>query len=120
LSAACTVRNKSERVSAGALHLKPRARRMKTMHGSMEQWRRRIAAGICILAGALAVPAAAEQPGKAALEGWKTYQTSVEARLGKQHSSAHTFFAGELATGEGRARVRRGEQIIEHIVPPEG
>src|SRR5215469_6954994 len=105
-------------MSRKALLSKPSKRRMNPMSEVTGHFRKLTTAGI--LALSLTVPALADQPGKDALDRWSNYEAAVEMRLSKHHSSQENFFSGQLATPEGRARVRRGEQIIERVQPPEG
>jgi hypothetical protein len=65
--------------------------------------------------------ARAEAPAAAvAVAGFNNYLEVVETRLVGQHQTSAGFLAGEAGSEEGRARLRRGEVIVEQVTPPEG
>jgi hypothetical protein len=61
----------------------------------------------------------AEAPA-AAVAGFNNYVGVVEARLAEEHRAADGFLTGEAGSEEGRARLRRGEVMVEQVSPPEG
>ena len=63
------------------------------------------------------VSAWAEAPAQA-MAAFDAYVGTVEARLAEQHRSRQSFLAGEGGTEDGRARLRRGEVVIEEIKAP--
>ncbi len=63
--------------------------------------------------------ASAEAPATAVAT-FNSYVGTVEARLAGQHRRADGFLAGEARNEEGRARLRRGEVMVEQVTPPEG
>jgi len=68
-----------------------------------------------VLLLAMAATLAAEEPTPEALAGFQTYVDRVEARLAKQHGLKDTF----LAPAD-RARLQRGEVVIEQLSPATG
>ncbi len=80
----------------------------------------RVGAGLVLAVGGLVTSQAwAEAPAKAAAV-FDSYAGVVEARLAKQHSPGAEFLAGEAGSDEGKARLRRGEVIVEQMTPPVG
>ncbi len=65
------------------------------------------------------VRAVAEAPA-AAVASFNNYVGVVEARLAEEHRAADGFLVGEAGSEEGRARLRRGEVMVEQVTPPEG
>ena len=63
--------------------------------------------------------ASAEAPATAVAT-FNSYVGAVETRLAGQHRAADGFLAGEAGSEEGRARLRRGEVLVEQVTPPEG
>src|SRR3954468_3020382 len=59
--------------------------------------------------------AGAAGPAPGAFSGFNNYIANVEARLQQQHRSAKDFIVAI-----DRARLRRGEQVIEQVTPPGG
>lgn len=62
-----------------------------------------------------AIPARADQPSAAAVAGFDAYVAAVEARIARQHGSAQNFLVLDSAS---RARLRRGELLVEKVTPP--
>lgn len=62
-----------------------------------------------------AVPACADQPSAAALAAFDAYVTSIKARMARQHDSTRDFLVLGSAS---RARLRRGELLVEKVTPP--
>jgi hypothetical protein len=59
----------------------------------------------------------AEGPTPAANRGFDEYTARVESQLAVQHRSGPTFLAGIAADGRIDARLRRGEVVVEHLIP---
>ena len=59
----------------------------------------------------------AVEPSPAATAGFNAYVTLVENRLAEQHRSAATFLATPVLSPQNRARLRKGEFIVEHLTP---
>jgi hypothetical protein len=68
-----------------------------------------------VLLFAMAAGLAAEEPTPEALAGLQTYVDGVESRLAKQHGSEDNFVAPV-----DRARLQRGEIVIEQLTPATG
>lgn len=62
-----------------------------------------------------AVPAHADQPSAAAVAAFDAYVIAVEARMARQHGSTEDFLVLDNAS---RARLRRGELLVEKVTPP--
>jgi hypothetical protein len=59
--------------------------------------------------------AAGAEPPAAAVSGFNSYVSAVEARLGRQHGSQQGFLAPMASASLSDARLRRGELIVEQI-----
>jgi hypothetical protein len=71
---------------------------------------------ILILIGVAAATAGrAVEPTTAAIAGFNTYIGTLESRIDRQHQSQDGFIASVLADPENRAKLQRGEPIIERI-----
>lgn len=68
-----------------------------------------------VLLLAMAAGLAAEEPTPQAVAGFQTYVDRVESRLAKQHGSKDTFLVPV-----DRARLQRGELVIEQLTPATG
>jgi hypothetical protein len=75
----------------------------------------RLLAGGALLGILTSVALIAEEPTPDALAGFQTYVDRVEPRLAKQHGSEDSFLAPV-----DRARLRRGEVVIEQLTPATG
>jgi hypothetical protein len=75
----------------------------------------RLLAGGALLGILTSVALIAEEPAPDALAGFQTYVDRVEPRLAKQHGSEDSFLAPV-----DRARLRRGEVVIEQLTPATG
>jgi hypothetical protein len=60
------------------------------------------------------------EPGPAAVSGFNSYVSEVEARLARQHESRDGFFGGAALGAESAGRLRRGELIVEQMTPAGG
>jgi hypothetical protein len=58
------------------------------------------------------------EPSAAAVTGFNTYVSGVEARLGRQHGSQKDFVV--VAGAQGEERLRRGELVVEQLTPANG
>jgi len=98
-----------------ALFCRVLAGRVQSMRGWIK-----VGVGIGLAAAALTARWAwAEAPAKAVAV-FNAYVAATEARLSKQHASMAEFLAGEAGSDEGKARLRRGEVVVEQMTPPEG
>lgn len=70
---------------------------------------------VWILLSSASLGAAAAEPKPAAVSAFSSHIAKVEARLDQQHRATGAFIAPADV-----ARLRRGEQIIEHVEPPGG
>ena len=76
---------------------------------------------VCGLAMVVGLPGrGCAQPSPAAVKGFNAYAGVVEGRLAEEHRSESGFLAGEAGTDEGRARLRKGEVMVEMVTPPAG
>lgn len=87
------------------------------MVSSMKRGILKVVAGSCLLLGW--GDARAEAPA-GAVATFNSYVGAVGARLAEQHRTEDGFLAGEAGSAEGRARLRRGEVMVEQVTPPEG
>ena len=94
------------------LRRKGKVRNMRNERRAKSQWLQ--AAGAVLLL-AMAAGLAAEEPTPDALVGFQTYVDRVKPRLAKQHGSEDSFLAPV-----DRARLRRGEVVIEQLTPANG
>jgi hypothetical protein len=85
----------------------------------MKQGRGAISRGLAAAAALVlvlsATAMAAEQPTPNAVAGFNSYISKVETRLAQQHEAAGTFLASV-----DRARLKRGELVIEQLTPTTG
>ncbi|SNT38077.1 hypothetical protein SAMN05421770_11028 [Granulicella rosea] len=61
---------------------------------------------------------AVAEPRPEAVAAFNSYAATVETRLTRQHRSHSTFLAPDSFAGDGEARLRAGELIIQQIAPP--
>jgi hypothetical protein len=94
------------------LRRKGKVRNMRNERRAKSQWLQ--AAGAVLLL-AMAAGLAAEEPTPDALVGFQTYVDRVKPRLAKQHGSEDSFLAPV-----DRARLQRGELVIEQLTPAAG
>jgi hypothetical protein len=101
----------------GTIHLhstiqfKPRIRRFRT----------RIATAVLILVElSAATHGRADEPTTAAVAGYNTYIAALESRIGHQHESRDGFVSSVLTDSSNRAKLKRGETIIDRLTPGDG
>jgi len=94
------------------LRRKGKVRNMRNERRAKSQW---VQTAGAVLLLAMAAGLAAEEPTPDALAGFQTYADRVESRLAKQHESEDSFLAPV-----DRARLRRGEVVIEQLTPANG
>jgi hypothetical protein len=76
---------------------------------------------ILILVGFTAAAAGrAAEPTAAAIAGFNSYIAALESRLDRQHRSPDGFISSVLSDEDNRAKLQRGEPIIERIRPSGG
>jgi hypothetical protein len=77
---------------------------------------------VVLVLGALAAATVgrAAEPTAAAIAGFNTYMAAVESRVVRQHRSPDGFVASVLSDANNRARLQRGELIIEKLTPADG
>jgi len=68
-----------------------------------------------LVAFAAAIASRAEEPTPAATAGFDSYIATLESRLDRQHKSQDGFIASVLSDENNRAKLQRGETIIERI-----
>lgn len=73
------------------------------------------AAALLFAALAAATAGHAVEPTAAAIAGFNSYIATLESRLDRQHHSQDGFIATVLADPDNRAKLQRGEPIIERI-----
>jgi hypothetical protein len=64
---------------------------------------------------ALATACRAVEPTAAAVAGFNSYISTLESRIARQHQSQNGFIASVLSDQNNRAKLQRGEPIIERI-----
>jgi hypothetical protein len=69
---------------------------------------------------AAATAASAEEPTAAATAGFNTYIAALESRIDRQHRSQDGFIDSVLSDPDNRAKLQRGEPIVERIRPSGG
>lgn len=79
-----------------------------------------LAAVLIVGALATATVVRAAEPTAAAVAGFNSYITTVESRVARQHQSKDGLVASVLADANNRAKLQRGELIIEKLTPAEG
>ena len=62
----------------------------------------------------------AEEPGATAVSGFASYVSAVETRLAVQHRMPNGFLASEAMGPQDKARLLRGELIVEKLTPSTG
>jgi hypothetical protein len=76
----------------------------------------RLRTAMLVLIGLAAATASrAVEPTAAAIAGFNSYVATLEARLDRQHKSPDGFIASVLSDPNNRAKLQRGEPIIERI-----
>lgn len=94
-----------------------------TPRGKPTKTRLRSVARIAILV-ICALPAAtacrADEPTPAAVAGFNTYIAALESRIGPQHKWPDGFVASVFADANSRAKLQRGEPVIEKLTPADG
>jgi hypothetical protein len=79
-----------------------------------------LALGFFAVTIALGTGRARSEAPAAAVAGFNTYVGAAEARLAGQHRTADGFLTGNAGSAEGRARLRRGEVMVEQVTSPAG
>jgi hypothetical protein len=70
---------------------------------------------LILIALAAATAGHAVEPTPAAIAGFNSYIATLESRLGRQHQSQDGFIASVLSDPDNRAKLQRGEPIVERI-----
>jgi hypothetical protein len=76
-----------------------------------------VAAVLTLIAVVAPVPSHAVEPTAAAVSAFDKYMATLEARISKQHQSKDNFVASVLSDPNNRAKLKRGESVLERLTP---
>jgi hypothetical protein len=79
-----------------------------------------VAAVLTVVAIAAPERSRAVEPTAAAVAGFNAYMAALELRVSRQHQSQDNFVASVLSDPNNRARLKRGEPILEKLTPADG